>query len=94
MASYLVSYDLDKPPQKADYHPLVKRIKAWGGERVLYSEWLIIANDTTSVTLRDDLQQFIDASDGLIVVKLTGEGAWTANGMMLTGETIKTRLSN
>lgn len=94
MASYLVSYDLDKPPQKPDYHPLIKRIKEWGGERLLYSEWLVNADDTTSVTLRDDLKQFIDSSDGLIVLKLTGDGAWTGNGMMLTADTIKNRLSN
>lgn len=94
MACYLVSYDLDKPPQKPDYHPLIKRItEIWGGERLLYSEWLVNANDTSSVALRDDLKQCVDSSDGLIVLKLTGEGAWNGSGMMLSSETIKDRLS-
>jgi hypothetical protein len=94
MACYLVSYDLDKPPQNPDYHPVVKRIKECGGERLLYSEWLVNADNTTSVKLRDDLMQFVDSSDGLIVLKLTGDGAWIGNGMMLTVAAIKNRLSN
>lgn len=95
MACFLVSYDLDSPPKQADYHPLIKRItEVWGGERLLYSEWLVNSNSATSASIRDDLKQFIDSSDGLIVVKLTGEAAWNGGGMMLSNETIKNTLAN
>ena len=94
MACFLVSYDLDSPPKQADYHPLIKRITdVWGGERLLYSEWLVNSNTATSVSIRDDLRQYVDSSDGLMVLKLTGEAAWVGGGIMLSDERIKERLS-
>jgi hypothetical protein len=92
MKTFLVSYDLDKPPQKADYHPLIARIKEWGGERILYSEWLVRAN-TTAAALRDDLKRFIDSSDGLVVLALTGEAAWSGGGVQLPNQSIKDLLA-
>ncbi len=75
MKTYLVGYDLNKPGQ--DYDDLFKAIKALGSWwHCLDSTW-IIKTDWTSVQIRDDLSKHIDNSDELLVVRLTGEGAWT-----------------
>jgi len=93
MPTYLISYDLNKPPQNADYHPLIKRIRDdWKGERVLFSEWFV-RTTATAVALRDDLRQYIDPNDGLIVLGLTGEAAWTGTTLQLTDDQVKRQLA-
>ena len=77
MKTYLITYDLNKPGQ--DYNKLYEAIKissdfsAW---HCLDSNW-IIKTDQTASEIRDYLKSFIDSSDNLLVVKLSGEGAWT-----------------
>jgi CRISPR/Cas system-associated endoribonuclease Cas2 len=94
MPTYLVSYDLNQPPQHADYHPLVKRIRDdWHGERVLYSEWFVRTKTTQAAELRDDLSKYIDSNDGLIVLGLTGEAAWTGNTLKLSDDKVKQLLA-
>ena len=93
MPTYLVSYDLNKPPQNADYHPLVRRIRDdWHGERVLYSEWFV-RTTTKAAELRDDLRRYLDANDGLIVLGLTGEAAWTGSTLQLGDDDVKRLLA-
>ena len=41
----------------------------------LQSVW-IIDRQTTAVQIRDDLVNYMDANDGLLVTGLTGEAAW------------------
>lgn len=90
MPKYLVSYDLNDPPKNPDYHPLIKRIRDdWHGVRVLYSEWFVNTETTKAAELRDDLQRYIDSNDGLIVLGLTGEAAWTGNTLKITDEKVK-----
>lgn len=74
MKTYRIGYDLDKPGQ--DYHPLIKRLKALGAQRVLESDWLL-KNTASASEIRDDLTRFIDSNDRLLVTTLTGEAAWT-----------------
>lgn len=81
MKSYVISYDLNKPGQ--DYAKLYEAIKSYGTWwRNLESTWIIKSNSIAS-QIRDYLKQFIDKNDKLLVVTLTGEGAWSginANG--------------
>jgi hypothetical protein len=84
MNIFLVSYDLDKPGQ--DYPRIIERLKALGALRVLYSEWILQGN-YSAVNLRDDLRQYIDQNDKLLVVALTGEVAWTS--LMINNEEFK-----
>lgn len=74
----LVGYDLNKPGQ--DYGPLIKRLKAVGAYwwHHLDSTWLI-KTSLTAVELRDDLRQYVDSSDELLVVDVTGR-AWAGLG--------------
>ncbi len=72
--SMLISYDLNRPGQ--DYETLIKAIKALGGWwHHLDSTW-IVKTTSTAVQVRDTLRRHIDANDELLVVVLTGEGAW------------------
>lgn len=91
MKTYLVSYDLDKPGQ--DYSDLIAAIRRLGGiqtgsqvSKVLYSEWLV-KTDLTSSQIYDALAPYIDSNDMLLVVGLTGEATW--NRLMTDNDTVK-----
>lgn len=72
--SYLISYDLIKDK---DYEKLFEGIKkiSNGHSRILESVWIIGHNGPAS-EIRDSLKDYIDSDDKLLVLKLTGEGAW------------------
>lgn len=73
--TYLIGYDLNKSGQ--DYKTLIDEIKKLGTWwHCLDSTWLI-KSSSNAVAIRDHLQKFIDKNDELLVVCLTGEGAWT-----------------
>jgi hypothetical protein len=88
MASYLISYDLDKPGQ--DYPKLVKELEHLGAIRILYSEW-VFRSTSSAAQIRDWLRSFIDSNDMLLVVALTGEAAWTS--LMVSNDTFKQSLA-
>jgi hypothetical protein len=75
-ASYMIGYDLNKPGQ--DYKDLIEAIKQVGSMwwHCLDSTW-IVKTDKSAKEIRDELKPHIDASDELLVAKLSGEGAWT-----------------
>lgn len=73
MSAYEVCYDLRQPGR--NYESLWARLRAWGAVRVLESCW-VVPEAASASALRDDLQAFIDANDGLFVAGLTGETAW------------------
>jgi hypothetical protein len=75
MASYLISYDLNKPGQ--EYTKLIEAIKSYGTWwHHLDSTWIVVTSDT-AVEIRDKLKPYLDKGDELLVVALKGEGAWT-----------------
>jgi hypothetical protein len=75
MNSYLIGYDLNKPEQ--NYTNLITTIKEsfdnWW--HYLDSTW-IVTTTLNTVQIRELLQPHVDGDDELLVVKLTGEGAW------------------
>lgn len=72
--SYLIGYDLNKSGQ--DYKTLIDEIKKLGTWwHCLDSTWIIKA-DSSCELIRNHLKKFIDSNDELLVVCLTGEGAW------------------
>lgn len=75
MATYLIGYDLNRTGQ--DYKDLIDSIKTnfdtWWHH--LDSTWIVITT-INSVQIRDLLTPHIDSNDELLVVRLTGEGAW------------------
>ncbi|BFN29512.1 hypothetical protein PSCT_01142 [Pseudomonas sp. SCT] len=74
MASFLIGYDLNQPQQKyADLIAAIKELGAWWHH--LDSTW-IVKSELTCTQIRDALKPHIDGDDELLVVKLTGAGAW------------------
>jgi hypothetical protein len=76
MTTYLVGYDLNRPSQ--DYDDLIVAIKTLSGGtwwHNLDSTW-IFRSELSAVAIRDILLRHIDQNDELLVVALTGEGAW------------------
>lgn len=72
MASYLVTYDLIK---RKNYPELIAALEKYPYWHCLGSSW-IVKSDASSSAIRDNLKQHTDEDDKLLVVKLTGEGAW------------------
>jgi hypothetical protein len=74
MNTYLVGYDLNKPGQY--YTKLINALQAYPNWwHHLDSTW-VIKSALTTEQIRNDLKQHIDASDELLVVRLSGEAAW------------------
>lgn len=72
---YIISYDLCKPGR--DYSSLYRIIKSyprWG--KLTESTWAIVSSES-AVQIRNNLMQFMDANDRLIVILSGREAAWT-----------------
>lgn len=81
MTSYLVGYDLNRPNPADAYADLIDAIKLLSGGtwwHHLDSTW-IFRSDLSAVQIRDALLPHIDQNDELLVLELTGEGAWFLN---------------
>lgn len=73
--TYLIGYDLNKSGQ--DYKTLIEEIKKLGDWWHCLDSTLIIKSTSSASIIRDHLKKFIDSNDSLLVVCLSGEGAWT-----------------
>lgn len=79
MRKYIISYDLNSPGQK--YAALAEGIKKLGvgsSWHCLDSTWIINHAGPTAA-IRDNLMQFLDANDRLLVAPFDG-AAWAAYG--------------
>jgi hypothetical protein len=75
MAAHLIGYDLNRPEHS--YPKLIEGIKELGSWwHCLDSTW-IVKSPLSCAQIKETLKQFVDADDELLVVKLTGEGAWS-----------------
>ncbi|MQM81537.1 SinR family protein [Lactobacillus buchneri] len=73
--AYLITYDLDNPGQ--NYKDLIEHLKTYPGwARMTESCWSVTSGKTAK-EVRNDLEPFIDNNDRLLVVRLSGEAAWT-----------------
>jgi hypothetical protein len=73
--SILIGYDLNRPGQ--NYDELFEAIKAQGAWwHHLDSTWIVKSSKTVA-QIRDALKEHIGSNDELLVVELTGVGAWT-----------------
>lgn len=74
MSVYIVGYDLNKPAQ--NYKDLIDALKAYGTWwHHLDSTWIIETNQTASA-VRDNLAQYLDSNDELLVATIGAPGAW------------------
>ena len=77
MNTLLVGYDLNRPGQ--DYAELTKFLKSqpnWWHH--LDSTWIVVTPKSTA-ELRDEIKQFIDADDEVLVMNVQGDG-WSSFG--------------
>lgn len=73
MTVYQVDYDLRK--QRA-YEPLYERLRSYPVWcRPLESTW-VIETSQSAAQVRDYLVDAMDADDGILVTRLSGEAAW------------------
>ena len=75
MAVYLVGYDLNRPGQ--DYSDLIDALKAYGTWwHHLDSTWIIVTDDSPT-EVRDNLSQYLDENDELLVAAIGTPAAWS-----------------
>ena len=74
---YTVSYDLRAPGR--NYQQLYDELARYNGQRLLDSEWIIRAYNTSSEAVRDHLRQRMDQNDRLLVTEFDGAGAAWVN---------------
>lgn len=72
---YIVCYDLCAPGRNYDsLYSALKQYAHWG--KLTESAWAIVTSETY-VQVRDNLKQYIDDNDRLIVIRAGKEAAWT-----------------
>lgn len=75
MSIYTVGYDLNKPGQ--DYTDLINALKTYDSWwHNLDSTWIIETNDSP-VQVRDNLAQYLDKNDELLVAVIAAPAAWS-----------------
>lgn len=72
---YIICYDLCTPGRDYDrLYSALKKYAHWG--KLTDSTWAIVTSETY-VQVRDNLKQFVDANDRLIVIRAGKKAAWT-----------------
>jgi hypothetical protein len=76
MRLFFIEYDLRK---RKDYPELIGELTRIGAIRMLKSSWCVNRADTvTAKALREHLEKFIDADDGLMVSQVAD---WSCRGV-------------
>ncbi|MDP1963767.1 MAG: CRISPR-associated protein Cas2 [Reyranella sp.] len=70
MTTYVITYDLNKEEDSADYKPLIDELKKLGAHRYQASSWLANLTGTTEV-VHDHFKALMDSNDALWVSELT-----------------------
>lgn len=79
MTTFLIGYDLNKNAPPGQYDDLMAAIKDLSGGtwwHHLESTWIVVS-ELSAENIRDHLRGYLDSNDELLVVKLSGSGAWT-----------------
>jgi len=76
MALYLVTYELNRPG--SFYPALFKRIESAGAAWHLMETTWFVQTDLSSTQLADRIKDALDATDKLVVCKVTSDSAWWA----------------
>ena len=75
MAVYVIGYDLNKPGQ--DYSDLFEALKSYGTWwHHLDSTWIVVT-DQSAARVRDNLKQYMDKNDELLVATIGAPAAWS-----------------
>ena len=77
MAVYFLDYDLRK---QRDYKTLYNELAKFKAVRVLKSQWCFNCDNTSAAKMCDHFAQFMDADDGICVIKEADWAAYRAIG--------------
>lgn len=77
MALFVISYDLHV---RRDYARIIHRLRSTGAVKALESTWLAETN-ATAAAVRDDLKQYVDSDDTLLILELKPGSGWAARNM-------------
>ena len=75
MALYLISYDI-KSYDKKEYPELYAKLDEIKAERILFSEWIVIADEGKANAIYDKIAPCIKMPDRLLVQELTKDAQW------------------
>lgn len=73
MSTLLVSYDLGRPEDSADYKKLWDYLKSYRFAKPLYSQYFIVTTKGMAA-VRDEIKQLIDGNDKVLVIDVTNKG--------------------
>lgn len=76
MATYLISYDLNK---NKDYPKLWDELKRVGGHKILASVYLVNVNLKTSAEVCNWIKKYVDNDDSIVVVKYENTDLYYTN---------------
>ena len=80
MSKYIVSYDLVEEEGSEGYNKIIREIIRLGGERVLFSQWLV-SYDGEAQSLFNLLWPHMDNNDRLLVNGIGNSYWWGVNLM-------------
>lgn len=84
---YVISYDLVDQPTVQDYHRVSDLLIEMGARRVLLSQWVLRAPNTSAVALGFGVQRALRANDRLLVTCLDS-GAWWSRNLLVNPDAI------
>lgn len=75
MALYLISYDIAEK-DAFEYEPLWEKLREIKAERILYSEWVVIADSGQSGAIYDIIAPLTQQKDKILVQEVTTDAHW------------------
>jgi hypothetical protein len=76
MSKFLISYDLKGEEYKEDYNDVIEYIESFPKHaKALYSQW-VVESDHTASEIRAELQNIVDGTDVVFVVKI--DSSWAS----------------
>lgn len=77
MALYLISYDIDHKHED-EYQPLWDLLEKWKAQKVLFSEWILVAKAGTATKLAEAICNAVSLKpkDRLLVQEVGQDAAW------------------
>ncbi|MFN3676552.1 MAG: hypothetical protein ACK4TC_11265 [Sphingomonas pseudosanguinis] len=88
MGYFVVAYDLKcRDGERRDYGPLIDALTEMDSCHTQKTVWYV-SRDCSTIELRDDLKQYVEERDLLMVVRFTVRPRWT-KGMEGTSDWLK-----
>jgi hypothetical protein len=75
MALYLISYDIAEK-DKAEYGPLWAHLEEIGAVKILFSEWVVVADVGHAHSLYADIAPLVRIPDRLLIQEILKDAAW------------------